>query len=294
MKTRFDLAAGGIARGCLLTGALLTGMAVAPGSAQAATCSSTGGVSVIVDFGSSIRTGCAGGDPATGWSAIESAGFPLEGTQRFPATFICRVAGFPGSADEACVQTPPASAYWAIWTAPAGGSWSYSNTGAAQLNPAPGSVIGLAFGAGRSPGMAPPTLPAPTTSTTTSTSKPPATGNPPSTSRPPTAASSTRTGSTSTHTGSPSTGSSSTTTRPATSAGTSSASSTPSTSEPGASPSTAAGPSARAVPATDAAGADPSQGRSNALIIGGGAAAGALMVVGALIVRTQRDRARRQ
>ena len=256
--------------------------------ASAAACSTRDGVSVVIDFGGSIRTGCAAGDPASAWQAVTSAGFTLEGTQRFPATFVCRVDGYPTPANEPCVQTPPATAYWALWSAPAGGSWSYSTTGAASLNPAPGTVVALAFGAGRQPAMAPP-APAPTTpAPSPSTSKGSQSPAPGTSSRP--------VGSTA-----PSSTPSTTRTGRATSSGR-----TPTS--PDAASSGATSPGASADPslagstssATDrstgtVAAADAGRGPTQpALVISGGAATGLLLILGALLVRRQRDRARDQ
>lgn len=269
--------------------------------AAASTCSSASGVNVIVDFGGSIKTGCAAGDPASAWAALQAAGFSVEGTQRFPTTFVCRIDGFPAPAQEACIQTPPASAYWALWSAPAGGSWSYSTQGAATLNPAPGTAIGLAFGAGASPGMAPPAPTQPTTSTTrpptTSTTKPsPTTPGPSSTTRRPTSTTSPAGGTSTTGPAGPTASGS-----PDRTDASGPASDDPSVeaSDPVALPqvnaSTTGAPTATtsAQPAAAPASAQPS-GTNPALVVGGGAAIALLLVGGAIVVRRQRDRALRE
>ena len=226
------------ARAALLATTLGAASLTFAGPAGAATCSGTSGVSVVVDFGARVQTGCAAGDPTSAWGALESAGFAVEGTQRFPTTFICRVAGFPTADVEPCVQTPSASAYWSVWSASAGGSWAYSSTGAATLNPAPGSVVGVAFGAGAQPSVAPPA--------------------PPSATTPPAASSA--------------------------SEDTSAAGATEKTTDTSA-PAT----SATALPDSGTSG-----GASPALIVGGGAGVGALLILGAWVVRRQRDRAAAQ
>lgn len=282
----------------LAIAALLAAGGVIATPAAAATCSSTDGVSVVVDSGNGIQTGCAPGDPASAWAALESAGFRLEGTQRFPASFICRINGYPAPADEPCVQTPPATAYWALWSAAAGGGWTYSSTGAASLNPAPGSSVGVAFGAGRQPGMAPPVVSPPSTTAPVTTS----------TTRAPTSS-----GTTSAHSetagaqhtpaadpGSSTPGSSTGAAGPAGTRATSSASAT--TSQPSTSATSTSGSrstsssSSATVPATTespSAAASPQAGESAspALIVAGGAALGLLLVLGAFVVRRQRDRA---
>lgn len=257
--------------------------------AAAATCSTADGVSVIVDFGDSIKTGCAAGDPASVWAALQSAGFTVEGTQRFPTSFVCRIDGFPAPAQEACIQTPPATAYWAVWSAPAGGSWSYASQGAATLNPAPGSAVGLAFGAGAAPGMHPPAPPPATTSTSrppaTSTTRPPAT----STTRPPAPTSTRPTATTRTAATSPPPTSSS----PAASAGSTSDDAGVAASDPVALPPADQSPAGAA---SDPAAARPAPAAATnpAVVVGGGAVMALLLIGGAIVVRRQRDRAMRE
>ncbi|WP_285665834.1 hypothetical protein [Actinorhabdospora filicis] len=126
--------------------------------AQAAGCTGTSGVTVVVDFtafGGTVERRCALGDPASGLAALESSGFLITGTQRWGKAFICRIDGLPTAANEPCVNTPPASAYWSYWHAQPGGSWSYSTLGATSYNPAPGSVEGWSFGSGAQPTVAP-------------------------------------------------------------------------------------------------------------------------------------------
>ncbi len=121
--------------------------------ASAAACSGTSGVTVIVDTGSSISTRCASGDPSSGLQALSMVGFSVTPVQTQPG-FVCRIDGFPSS--EACVRTPPTTAYWAYWHADRGGSWTYASSGGGSRNPAPGSVEGWRFGSGQQPRSAPP------------------------------------------------------------------------------------------------------------------------------------------
>ena len=148
-------------------GALVAGLALAlavpfvgpVGPAAAAACSGTSGVTVVVD--SSV--GCAAGDPSSALAALHAAGHSTVMVQRFPAA-LCRIDGAPAS--DACVVMPPASAYWSLWTARRGGSWSFASSSITGVNPAPGTVVGLAFGAGNPPGIAPPAAAAPPKRTT--------------------------------------------------------------------------------------------------------------------------------
>ncbi|ANZ35791.1 hypothetical protein BBK82_06520 [Lentzea guizhouensis] len=121
------------------------------------------GVTVVVDFrglGGGVQQGCAPGSPASGVAALSAAGFGYAYATRQQG-FVCRINGKPGNDVDKCVTTSPATAYWSYWHAPAGGSWAYSNQGAASRVPPRGSVEGWAFGAGEQPGIAPPAAPAP-------------------------------------------------------------------------------------------------------------------------------------
>jgi hypothetical protein len=126
--------------------------------AEAAACSGTSGVTVVVDFGSlggGVRTGCAGGDPSNGLAALAAAGHGYTFVPRQPG-LVCQIDSRPNPCNFA-----PTTAYWSYWHASRGGSWGYSTVGAGGYNPPAGSVEGWAFGAGRQPGIAPPAAPAP-------------------------------------------------------------------------------------------------------------------------------------
>ena len=152
------------------------GLALPGGAAQAAACSGTSGVTVVIDYGSSTTTSCASGDPSSAMAALKAVATVVS-PQRYPGTVVCRINGNPAS--DPCIQMPPASAYWAFYHAPRGGSWTYSQVGVAGYNPAPGTAVGFAFGAGATPGTPPPAAapkasPKPSPSSSSS-SKPPAT-----------------------------------------------------------------------------------------------------------------------
>jgi hypothetical protein len=156
MRSLAKRCATGIAAVILAT----TGLSAAtPQPAQAAKCSGTTGVTVVVDFtafGGGTTVACALGDPATGIAALQGAGFTVTGTVRWGLAFVCRINSLPTPAADPCFNTPPATAYWSYWHAASGGSWTYSTTGAASYNPAPGSVEGWRFGAGSAPSIPPP------------------------------------------------------------------------------------------------------------------------------------------
>jgi hypothetical protein len=131
--------------------ALGTLVAAPAAPASAAACSGTSGVTVVIDS----TAYCAPGDPASGLAALQAVASVVQ-VQTQPG-FVCRINGAPAS--DPCVRTPPATAYWSYWHAQPGGSWQYSNLGAASYDPAPGSVEGWSFGSGGRPGIAPPSAP---------------------------------------------------------------------------------------------------------------------------------------
>jgi hypothetical protein len=156
------------------TGLAIAGLVVVAAPANAAACSGTTGVTVIVDTGSSISTRCAGGTPGSAWDALTSAGFAVTRVDMFPGA-ICQIEKYPKTS---CLRMPPGNAYWAFFHAKRGGSWVYSSSGAKSYGPASGSVVGFRFGSGQQPGIAPPaptktSAPAPTKTTPKPTPKPP-------------------------------------------------------------------------------------------------------------------------
>ena len=224
------------------SGLALAGLVVVAAPASAAACSGTSGVTVVVDTGSSTSTKCASGDPSSAMKALTGAGYSVTYPQQFPGSVVCRINGFPES--DPCVRMPPADAYWAFFHAKRGGSWSYSQSGAASFDPAPGTVVGFRFGSGQQPRVAPPEP--------TATSKPaPTTAKPPATSAPKTSTAAPKPS-----TAAPATGSTSATT----STGSTSGTGGPTSARPSASASPSGSPSPSATAsgsATVAATADP-------------------------------------
>ena len=180
--------------------------------AQASTCSTASGVSVVVDFhqlGGGVKTFCdAGGAGRTADRLLRDAGHALTYVQRQPG-FICRIDGDPEPADDPCVNTPPSDAYWSLWWSDGrSGKWTYSSAGAGSLKVPEGGYVGMSWQGGdaqappgvsptphaarpssspsphptssphpsSAPGQAPPSSSAPGTSESSATSA--ATGNP--------------------------------------------------------------------------------------------------------------------
>jgi len=133
---------------------LVTAGAVAAAPAWASACTSTTkGVTEVVDFtklGGTVETACDKTNPATGLAALTGAGFTYAFVPKYPG-FVCTIDKKPKPCNGA-----PASAYWSYWHATRGGKWVYSSTGAGTYKPAPGSVQGWAFGAGKAPSISPP------------------------------------------------------------------------------------------------------------------------------------------
>lgn len=145
-------------------------------AAAAGACEGDSGVTVVVDFGTlggGVETRCAPEPVSSGFDALARAGFTYEGTARFPG-LLCRIDGKPTAKQEACQNAPSSSYYWAYWTASSpGGAWTYSDLGAGNRDPAPGSVEGWAFSDGckRQPG-APQACGGATTSTSAAAATP--------------------------------------------------------------------------------------------------------------------------
>jgi hypothetical protein len=175
----------------VLTDGALLGDSLAAGASPAglSACTATAGVLVAVDFshwGGPVDLGCASGRQADGLDAMHDAGFLTAGDEAAGDAFVCRIgvaskgdgSERPTPAEDPCVSTPPASAYWAFWIADAGqGAWSYSQSGADSYQPAPGSIEGWGFGSGGAPSVTPAQLraeaaPPPTTSVPSTSSAP--------------------------------------------------------------------------------------------------------------------------
>ena len=115
--------------------------------------------------GTSVRCYSGATSSTTGLSALSGAGFSTDGTAHDGPGFVCRINGKPSPADEQCIKTPPATAYWSYWYAPNGGSWTYSNKGAESRHVILGGFEGWAFHSGSGDAVPPaggsPTRPVP-------------------------------------------------------------------------------------------------------------------------------------
>jgi hypothetical protein len=156
-------------------------------------CSTTVGEIVVVDFskwGGPIIRGCDA-KLTTGFNALSAAGFITQGTEEDGPGFICRIglaargvsSEEPSPAKDSCVDTPPATAYWSYWHADiAQDTWSYSEEGPLDYQPAPGSVDAWVFGATNLSGTSGgPSFPPSAVRATNTSPTPPASTVPPST-----------------------------------------------------------------------------------------------------------------
>ena len=137
----------------------LTAAAKSPLIGTAGACSGTTGVTVTVDFtsfGGVEQTRCAAGAQSSGVAALQNAGFTPAGTSKYGLAFVCRINNLPSTTAQACVNTPPATAYWAYYHALSGATtWSYSSSGASSYVPPAGSIDAWAFGNGATPSKTP-------------------------------------------------------------------------------------------------------------------------------------------
>lgn len=166
-------------RAAVVTALAGAALAVPAAPATAAACSQDSGVTVIVDFaslGGGQPTRCAPGDPSNGIAALRGAGFTPTRAAQEPGYFVCRINGKP--ANDPCQRTSPADAYWSYWHARPGGSWTYGNIGGSDYDPAPGTVDGWAFGAGKPPSTPPPRASTPSAGRSPSTVGPAASPSP--------------------------------------------------------------------------------------------------------------------
>lgn len=97
------------------------------------------------------------GTPRNGIEALQDAGISVTGVVRWGLGFVCRLENRPSPTEtiptdsdptyrEACVNTPPAQAYWSYWHADGSGTtWTYSNWGALNRDVVPGGFEGWSF-----------------------------------------------------------------------------------------------------------------------------------------------------
>lgn len=171
---RSHLSRAGVAAVALTAATHAGALAFAAAPADAAVCSTEDGVSVVVDFhglGGGVQQVCdADGGGKYASAIFTGSGFDLTYVQNQPG-FVCQVDAKP--ADDPCVNTPPADAYWGLWWSDGTkGKWTYSTLGVGSLKIPEGGSVAFSWnnGSGQDkPGVAPPvheTEPAPSPSAT--------------------------------------------------------------------------------------------------------------------------------
>lgn len=135
---------------------LVVPLSTAP--AQAATCSTSSGVSVVVDFhqlGGGAQAACdadgAGKDAAAQFTDVGHTLTYVQGQ-----AFVCQIDGAP---DTQCVRTPPGNAYWSLWWSDGRtGTWTYASSGVEALEVPAGGYVGFSWQKGTAqvpPGVTP-------------------------------------------------------------------------------------------------------------------------------------------
>lgn len=126
---------------------------------------STTGVTLVLDFGSTTKPTeqyCVENFSGTGWQLFELAGQTVEGTAEYPASFVCRINGYPDSKNEDCLGTPDfGNGSWVYYVARSesnSGEWVRSGAGAAARKPECGDFEGWRFVKGFSQVNLPPSV----------------------------------------------------------------------------------------------------------------------------------------
>ena len=137
---------------------LLTTLVAAIGI-TAVTDTSRGCATVYVDLGplgdGSKSVSCISIDSKTpALTVLQSAGYSLEGTEKYGNAIVCRVNGLPDATTEKCLDMPPEEAYWAVLVKSKqliplpynlGSPWGWAQTGIDEVYLNPGDSIGLVF-----------------------------------------------------------------------------------------------------------------------------------------------------
>ena len=151
-------------------------------SADAATgneaCSGNSGVTVVVDAtnaGGGIVVRCALGPQASGWAALEAAGFALSSPPRFPGTAVCQIDGLPASGYPDCWET---NVWWYSHADSVRASgWADSAVGATAWQPPAGSIEGWKYRGLSDPDKYPAVAPTDLATPTPTTPAPPPPAN---------------------------------------------------------------------------------------------------------------------
>jgi hypothetical protein len=135
-----------VVRLAAVTFAVAAAGVVVPSRAEAATCGTASGVSVVVDFhqlqGGGAETACdAGGAGENAAAQFTDVGHTLTYVQ--DEAFVCQV---DGRGSPQCARTPPANAYWSLWWSDGkSGTWKYAASGVTSLKVPEGGYVALSW-----------------------------------------------------------------------------------------------------------------------------------------------------
>ena len=87
------------------------------------------GITLSVDFKGSVTTHCAIDFEGNGWNLFRAAGFKVQGTDKYPTAFACKINDQPKSAK--CDDSGSNSAYWGYYLSDKN-SWTFATTGASD------------------------------------------------------------------------------------------------------------------------------------------------------------------
>lgn len=139
-----------VAAGFLLSGNQSTLEATPTPSVDIGQCQEAG-ISVVVDFGlgaeNKTTEKCVRNFAGNSWALLETAGFEVSGTEKYPTAFVCRINQVPDEQSERCITTPgTTNGSWAYFIAdPKTDTWVYSSYGAANHIAVCGSAEGWRF-----------------------------------------------------------------------------------------------------------------------------------------------------
>ncbi|MCB0972613.1 MAG: DUF4214 domain-containing protein [Acidimicrobiales bacterium] len=107
-------------------------------------CGPGGGVTVVVDFqelGGAVEIACAPGEQASGFAALEAAGFTTNDDGGAPAGALCQIDGIPADGYPYCWY----EGYWSYWKADGGDPWGFAPTGPSAGPIAVGAIEGWSW-----------------------------------------------------------------------------------------------------------------------------------------------------
>lgn len=109
------------------------------------------GVSLTINFGSKGKrkeiNRCVINFNGTSWDLLTAGHVNVQGTEKYPVGFVCKLNHFPTTSEEPCLDTPNSKVgSWAYFVSlPGSKSWQYSTWGASTHKPSCGSAEAWIF-----------------------------------------------------------------------------------------------------------------------------------------------------